>query len=90
VKYIVVKLDGKELIFTFPRSIAHDRFHESLAAIRFGSGQNWKRHILGCPSDLVSAGFISNGVCYGSSETLNLNSRGDADAALLRGYGESQ
>jgi hypothetical protein len=83
-KYIVTLIDGKESIFVFPKCIDHDRFHESLAAIRFGSEQHWKRHVLGCPSDLVSAGFItSDGKCYGHSETLNKKSRGDADTALL-------
>jgi hypothetical protein len=83
-KYIVVKMqDGSEGIFTFPREIDHDHYHESLAAIRFG-GRDWKRHVLGRPSDLVSAGFIDNGSCYGRSETLGVASRGVTDTALLR------
>jgi len=85
-KYIVTLIDGKESIFVFPRSINHDRFHESLAAIRFGSEQNWRRHVLGDPSDLVSAGFVDDGFCHGHSETLRLKSRGDADTVLLRGW----
>lgn len=84
-KYIVVLIDGKESIFTFPKCIDHDRFHESLAAIRFGGAHDWRRHVLGCPSDLVSAGFVANGKCYGRSETLGKASRGEQDTALLRG-----
>jgi hypothetical protein len=78
-------VDGveREVIFVFPRQIDHDRFHESLAAIRFGSDRNWERHVLGMPSDLVSAGFITNGVCHGRSETLNIASRGAVDTKLL-------
>jgi hypothetical protein len=83
-KYIVTRLDGKELMFVFPRTINHDRFYESLAALRVGSDHNWRRHVLGCPSDLISAGFVSNGKCYGRSETLQCDSRGDVDTALLR------
>lgn len=84
-KYIVALHEGKEKIFVFPRAIDHDRFYEGLAAIRFGHGRDWRRHVLGCPSDLVSAGFIDGGECHGRSETLGIESRGAADTALLRG-----
>jgi hypothetical protein len=81
-KYIVCLLEGKEVIFVFPRAIDHDRFYEGLAAIRFGHN-NWRRHVLGCPSDLVSAGFITNGTCHGYSETLSIGSRNAVDSKLL-------
>lgn len=83
-KYIVILIDGKESIFVFPKCIDHDRFHESLAAIRFGSSHDWKRHVLGRPSELVSAGFVEGMRCMGRSETLNLDSRGERDTMLLR------
>jgi hypothetical protein len=84
-KYIVVLIEGKEAIFVFPKCIDHDRFHESLAAIRFGPERDWRRHVLGCPSELVSAGFVDGGRCHGRSETLRKESRGAVDTALLGG-----
>jgi hypothetical protein len=89
VKYIVVQLGEKESIFTFPRSIDHDRMYESLEIIRFGSEHNWTREILK-NGEAIAAGFIDNGRCYGRSETLGLGSRGEADTALLRGTGDGQ
>lgn len=79
-KYIVTKLDGKEVIFVFPRSIDHDRMWEAMAAIRFGD-HNWERKIH--DGELVSAGFIDNGYCHGRSETLGIESRNAIDTALL-------
>lgn len=85
-KYIVVRLNGKEAIFTFPRSIDHNRMHEAVCGIRHGSGGNWRRLY----AEAISAGFIDNGNCHGRSETLDLDSRGDLDSILLRGNGDSQ
>lgn len=80
-KYIVVELDGKEQIFTFPKSVDHDRMLEAVGAIRMGSDTNWRRQYRG--AGLVSAGFVDGGVCHGRSETLGMASRGVADTALL-------
>lgn len=87
-KYIVAVVDGKESIFTFPRSVDHDRMAEAIEAIRFGSRQDWSRKFRN--SEVIAAGFIDNGHCTGKSETLNLKSRGMADTLLLRGTGDSQ
>jgi hypothetical protein len=82
-KYIVASLKGKEMMFVFPRSIDHDKMYEAIGAIRVGTDRDWSRDFRG--GEAVSAGFIDGGVCHGRSETLNLDSRGAADAALLRG-----
>lgn len=83
-KYVVMQVEGIQAIFVFPKFVDHDRMVEACAAIRFGSDRNWERktHAEG---DLISAGFVTNGVCHGRSETLDLESRGDLDTALLRG-----
>jgi len=80
-KYVVVKIKGKEEIFPFPRTINHDRFCEVLSFIKHGSDRDWSREY----AQPVSAGFIDNGKCHGRSETLNLDSRGELDDILLRG-----
>ena len=82
-KYIVMLLDGKELIFVFPKMVDHDRMCEALGAIRFGDGRNWERKFR--DGEAISAGFVSGGVCHGRSETLDLDSRGAADTKLLQG-----
>lgn len=82
-KYIVVSLKGKESIFVFPRSIDHDRMFEVISGIRIGPSNNWSREFRN--GEAISAGFIDGRECHGRSETLNLNSRGAADTALLRG-----
>lgn len=81
-KYIVVKLDGEEQIFVFPKSVDHDRMMEAIGAIRMGSQRNWNRVYR--DADTISAGFVVNGCCQGHSETLGLKSRGEADTMLLR------
>lgn len=80
-KYIVVELKGIEEIFTFPKSVNHDRFWEAVGAIRMGSDSNWKREYRSAV--LVSAGFVHDGHCCGRSESLSLESRGEVDTALL-------
>jgi hypothetical protein len=80
-KYIVVVLEGVESIFTFPRSVDHDRMHEAIEAIRFGSERNWSRKFR--EGEAIAAGFVDGGVCHGRSETLDLDSRGEADTKLF-------
>jgi hypothetical protein len=87
-KYIVAVVDGKESIFTFPRSVDHDRMAEAINAIRFGSEQNWSRKFRN--GEVIAAGFVDGGSCHGRSETLDLKSRGDVDTLLLRGNGDGQ
>ena len=81
-KYIVAVLDGKEVIFLFPRDVDHDRMKEAMERIRFGDHRDWSRKLH--DGDVLSAGFVDGNVCHGRSETLGLNSRGAADTALLR------
>jgi hypothetical protein len=83
VKYIVTRLDDKECIFVFPRTVDHDRMWEAMEAIRFGDHRNWERKLR--DGEAISAGFVANGVCHGRSETLNLASRGAKDTELLKG-----
>lgn len=84
-KYIVVMLEGKEQIFIFPKEVDHDRMYEAMEAIRFDVAGtfrgDWRRKLR--DGEAVSAGFVTNGVCHGRSETLNLDSRGEKDTALL-------
>ncbi len=79
-KYIVTKdEEGREEIFTFPDSVHHDAMAEILNRIKNQTHGNWKR-VRRRP---ISAGFVrSDGTCFGSSETLRLESR-PADTALL-------
>lgn len=74
-------LADKEEIFVFPRTVDHDRMAEACEAIRFGDERNWNRKYH--DGECVAAGFIDNGVCHGSSETLDLPSREERDTKLL-------
>ena len=80
-KYIVFELDGKEEIIVFPRTVDHDAMLEGVRMIRFGGRQNWERKLFDV--EPVAAGFVGNGVCHGSSETLKIGSRGALDTALF-------
>jgi hypothetical protein len=93
VKYLVANLEGHEAIFVFPRAVDHDRMAEALASIRFGYDHNWSRKLMAKPGEdgkIISAGFVTDGVCHGRSETLGLKSREADDSALLRGEGATQ
>lgn len=83
-KYIVMGLGGAESIFVFPSHVDHDHMAEAIGFIRFGRGRDWERKYR-MDGEPVSAGFVTDGVCHGHSETLGLKSRGDADTALLNG-----
>ncbi len=82
-KYIVFELEGVESIFTFPKTVDHDRMAEAVEAIRFGSSRNWTRAYR--EGEIISAGFVDNNKCHGGSETLDLKSRGEIDTKLLLG-----
>lgn len=72
--------EGKEELFTFPKSINHDAYTEALEGIRNQTHGNWER-IYRKP---ISAGLIdSNFKCYGTSESLGLSSRKE-DTELLK------
>lgn len=85
-KYVVVKSDEQgEQLFTFPKTIDHDKFAEVLNYIRHGD-RDWIRIY----REPISAGFVSDGKCYGRSETLNLDSRKEDTALLARGGSNSK
>lgn len=78
-KYIVtVDEDGNEEIFIFSKLINHDTMAEAISAIRNRMRGDWKR----IHRKPVSAGFYCNGVTFGRSESLNLDSRPE-DAKLV-------
>lgn len=79
-KYIVTKDDdGKEEFFMFPKNINHDCMMEVLKHIKNQTGGNWRR----VPRKAIAAGFTDGRRCLGRSETLNLDSRGAKDEALI-------
>jgi hypothetical protein len=79
-KYIVVAVKGVEHIFTFPKSVIHKNKMDAIGSIKVG--MPWVREYRSAV--VVSAGFISNGICHGRSESLGVCSRGDEDTALLK------
>jgi hypothetical protein len=80
-KYIKFeKKDGKLEIVTFPSSINHDTFAESMRRIRDKVRGDWRRETR-IP---ISAGFVSSDLtCYGRSESLRLESD-PSDTDLLK------
>ena len=84
-KYIVMQHLGDEAIFVFPCEVSHDRIFEACEGIRFdveGTRRDWVRKYH--QGQAISAGFITDGVCHGRSETMNLESRGAVDTALFK------
>lgn len=78
-KYVVVKdKSGNEQIYIFPKQIDHDAFAEVLSHIKTG-GRDWRREY----REPVSAGFTDGVICYGRSETLDLECR-PTDAEMLK------
>lgn len=72
VKYIVTETaNNMEEIYIFPKRINHDCFYEIIN----NSVDDFK--------EAISAGFIQDGTCYGSSETLGLRSRKSTDTVLI-------
>ena len=80
-KYIVtVRADNIEEMFVFPDTINHDCMAEMISRIKNHTGNGWER-VMRRP---ISAGFITlTGECYGRSETLRLDSRGQLDNDLF-------
>jgi hypothetical protein len=84
-KYVVVKCEGNEQLFIFPKGVDHDKFAEVLSNIRVDRGRDWERKY----REPISAGFTDGVECYGKSETLGLASRKDVDTKLLKYGGQS-
>ena len=84
-KYITtVDEDGKEELFSFPRSINHDAMAEVLNYIKNQNGGDWKR----VRRKPVAAGFVdASGKCHGKSETLGLKSRPEDTKLLFKQTG---
>lgn len=80
-KYVVTKDEqGKEEIFIFPVAVHHDVMYHAVSRLKDSSrALRWVR----IDRELVSAGFYENGLCYGRSETLNVESRGQIDEQLI-------
>ncbi len=85
-KYIVYSDNGHEVMVIFPRSIEHSRMKEALECLRFGTDRDWHRS----QGEVLSAGFLDNGVCSGTSESLDITSRPDLDTDLYRKGGSSK
>ena len=79
-KYIVTEnKEGTEEIFIFPNTINHDCMAEVLCHIKDQSWGNWER-VYRKP---IAAGFTDGELCWGRSETLDLDSRNQTDADLI-------
>lgn len=84
-KYIVYQDGDQEMLITFPRCITHKNMAEAMEILRFDSpnSRNWHRN----QGHVIAAGFIDGNECHGSSESLNIKSRGQIDTMVLRGGG---
>ncbi|AND75145.1 hypothetical protein pf16_222 [Pseudomonas phage pf16] len=84
-KYIVMMEDltAKETIVIFDESINHDCMAEVVGRIKNQTWGDWRR-VFRTP---VAAGFTDGVKCWGMSETLNLSSRGEEDAKLIKSRG---
>lgn len=91
-KYIVLTLekDGlkRELPILFPSCLSHKEVADALKAMRVEHGNGWKRPL--ADAEAVSAGFLNSAqlmaldsTCFGRSESLGVESRGDQDSALI-------
>jgi hypothetical protein len=85
-KYIAARLDNQEFIVIFPTFMNHDYFWDAVKTTRFDIGvRDWERKLY--KAELIGAGFIRDGKCYGRSETLGVDSRGDLDSSLIKKNG---
>jgi hypothetical protein len=79
-KYIVTLNENDvEEIFIFPKSVNHDVFAQGVSRLKNQSHGNWIR----IDRDVIAAGFTDGTICWGRSETLNLDSRGRLDEMLI-------
>lgn len=81
-KYIVTEnLKGEEEIFLFPDSVNHDCMAAEIRRLKNQFSGNWQR----IRRNPIFAGFVTpSGKCTGKSESLGLESRPEADTALLQ------
>lgn len=87
-KYIVAAVNGQEAIYLFPKTIDHDRMFETMGDLLFVNNSGGVGPY--DEGDLISAGFVDDGMCHGRSETLDLASRGELDTRLLPFKKENQ
>lgn len=71
-KYIVIRSRDLELMFTFPYCIVHSHM---FATMKLAFAE----------STCVAAGFITNGICHGRSDSLDIDARGVDTELLVRG-----
>lgn len=78
-KYITIFMSNEPHLFTFPKVIDHDRFHESIrdSLYQLDMDNTVRRKTR-------SAGFVKAGSCSGESMTLNLSSNPEEDNKLLK------
>ncbi len=72
IKYVAFDGYIGEQIIVFPGNIQHLQFAESVYELSYRSMK------------AISGGFIEDGKCVGKSISLNMESRGDKDTALLK------
>ena len=82
-KYIVLKINGKECIFTFPQEVQHIDMFTKVVAYVIKHKHELNDFDLS-DIDLVSAGFNLKEYCYSYSMTLDIESRGTPDSDLLK------
>lgn len=70
-KYVVFDSYHGEQIIIFPKIIQHSTMADDVHRSSFGSMK------------AISGGFIENGECVGESVSLRMESRGNADTALI-------
>jgi len=70
-KYVVFNGYNGEQIIVFPKKLQHAQFAESVRNMSFGQ------------MEAISGGFVEDGECVGKSISLRMESRGEADTALL-------
>lgn len=81
--FIANETYGREIgerIFIFPKEINHDEFYRGVSRLHIYPDWNQKDRI---SENIVGAGFTDLVTCYGRSETLRIDSRGEADTLLL-------
>jgi hypothetical protein len=82
-KYIIISVQGEELAFLFPDTVMHRDMLETVLTMRVSEGRSWSRPYR--EAECVAAGFVSvEGFCYGHSESIGVDSRGEVDSAIIK------
>lgn len=81
-KYIVARVGRHEGIHVFPESYTHANMWSFISR----TPNDWSVN----EPKLISAGFVTNGQCWGESITLKMSSRGEVDSKLLLPTGDDE